>query len=126
MAQTPTVGDKSKVSDKPGVTNNTNDPSSAAKKTTSGKVRVEVVNASGIADAGDKIASILKGQGIEVTGVNSVSNGYKSTVIISNTADSNVVNKLTGLPFKYSLQVINDDGKSTDAVVVIGKDYTGK
>ena len=84
------------------------------------------MNASGVADAGDRIASILRGQGLEVTGVNSVSNSYKNTVVISNTTDSRVVNKLTGLPFKYSLQVTNDDVKTSDAIVVIGKDYTGK
>ncbi|WP_378957139.1 LCP family protein [Pelosinus sp. sgz500959] len=121
------VPDKSKTTDKSVTPDKTTDSTKAgAKSSTSGKVRVEIVNASGVADAGDKIAGILRGQGIEVTGVNTVSNAYKNTVVISNTTDSGVVNKLTGLPFKYSLQVTNDEGKSSDAVVVIGKDYTGK
>lgn len=118
---------KAKTTDKASVVDKSKDTSKAVAKTpTSSKVRVEVINASGIADAGDKIASILGSQGIEVVGVNNVSNSYRNTVIISNTTDSGVVSKLTGLPFKYSLQVTNDEGKSTDAIVVIGKDYAGK
>ena len=121
------TADKAKTTDKASVVDKSKDTSKAvAKKPVSSKVRVEVINASGIADAGDKIASILGSQGIEVVAVNNVSNSYRNTVIISNTTDSGVVSKLTGLPFKYSLQVTNDEGKSTDAIVVIGKDYSGK
>ena len=119
----PIVPDKPKVDDKTGSSNNSNE---STKPATSGKVRVEVINASGIPDAGDKIASVLRGQGIEVTGVNSVTNAYKNTVIVTSTTDSRVVSKLSGLPFKYSMNVTTDDSKSTDAVVVIGKDYAGK
>lgn len=128
--QTPksaTTSDKSKTTDKTGSPNKTTDSNKpTTKSNVSNKVRVEVINGSGVADAGDKIASILRSQGLEVTGVNSVPNTYRSTVVISNTTDSGVVSKLTGLPFNYSLQVTNDEGKSSDAVVVIGKDYTGK
>ena len=113
------IADKETAAKKAAATSKT-----PAKRT--GKVRVEVVNASGVADAGDKIAGILRGQGFEIASVNTVASSYKNTVVISNTEDSSVVNKLNGLPFKYSLQVTNDEGKSTDAVVVIGKDYTGK
>lgn len=116
--------EKAKTTDKDTTAKTADATKTPAKRT--GKVRVEVVNASGVADAGDKVASILRGQGIEVAGVNTVGSSYKNTVVISNTDDSSVVNKLTGLPFKYSLQVTNDEGKSTDAVVVIGKDYSGK
>ncbi|MBP2628780.1 MAG: cell envelope-related transcriptional attenuator [Firmicutes bacterium] len=127
VSDKPKIADKSKTGDKPGSVNNSNDPSkSATKNPASGKVRVEVINASGTSDAGDKIASTLRGQGIEVTGVMNVTNAYKNTVIVTNTTDSGVVNKLTGLPFKYSMNVTNDESKSTDAVVVIGKDYEGK
>lgn len=122
-----TLPDKSKVTGKSTAQDKVGDGTKTeTKSSTSSRVRVEVVNASGVADAGDRIASILRGQGLEVTGVNSVSNSYKNTVVISNTTDSRVVNKLTGLPFKYSLQVTNDDVKTSDAIVVIGKDYTGK
>jgi len=119
--------DKTKTSDKVGAVDKSKELSNTTtKKPTSNKVRVEIINASGVSDAGDRIASILGNQGIEVVGVNNVSNSYRNTVIISSTTDSGVVNKLTGLPFKYSLQITNDDGKNTDAVVVIGKDYAGK
>ena len=115
-----TPPDKPKIGDKTGTANNSNDSSR------SGKVRVEIINASGITDAGDKIAGMLRNQGIEVTNVMNITNAYKNTVIVTNTTDSRVVNKLTGLPFKYSMNVTSDDSKSTDAVVVIGKDYAGK
>jgi len=118
VPKAPTVPDKPKVVDKPVI--------DSSKRSTSDKVRVEVVNASGIPDAGDKIASMLRAQGIEVTGVNSVSSAYKNSTIITSTTDSRVVSKLSGLPFKYSMNVTTDDSKSTDAVVVIGKDYAGK
>lgn len=119
--------DKSKTTDKSTVPDKTNDSTkTGAKTSTSDKVRVEIINASGVADAGDKIASMLRGQGIDVASVSTITNSYKNTVVISSTTDSKVVGKLTGLPFKYSLQVTNDEGKSTDAVIVIGKDYAGK
>jgi len=127
VPKTPTAPDKKKVADKAGTVNKSNVPSKdAAKKPVSSKVRVEVINASGMSEAGEKIASILIGQGIEVTGVMNVTNTYKNTVIVTNTTNSTVINKLTGLPFKYAMNVTNDDSKSSDAVVLIGKDYDGK
>lgn len=126
-SQTTTSSDKTTTANKSVTSDKTNDAAkTGTKSSATGKVRVEIVNASGAADAGDKVASILRSQGIEVTGVNTVGNVYRNTVVISNTTDSKVVNKLSALPFKYSLQVTNDDGKSSDGVVVIGKDYTGK
>jgi len=127
VPKTPTALDNTKIADKAGTVNKSNVPSKdVTKKPVSGKVRVDVINASGIPDAGDKIASILRGQGIEVSGVMNVTNTYKSTVIVTNTTNSTVINKLTGLPFKYAMNVTNDDSKSSDAVVLIGKDYDGK
>ncbi|MBC8014443.1 MAG: LCP family protein [Sporomusaceae bacterium] len=123
VPKTAVVPDKPKTTVKPG----TSEPVKGVTKTPiSTKVRVEVINASGVAEAGDAIAKILRGQGIEVTSVMNVTNTYKSTVIVTNTADSGVVKKLTGLPFKYSMNITNDSAKSTDAVVVIGKDYESK
>lgn len=124
VPKTAAVPDKPKTTDKPVTKSIPNDPAKGAvKNPISSKVRVEVINASGTAEAGDKVASILRGKGIEVTSVMNVTNTYKSTVIVTNTADNGVVSKLTGLPFKYSMNITNDSGKSTDAVVVIGKDY---
>ncbi|MDF2633965.1 MAG: cell envelope-related transcriptional attenuator [Pelosinus sp.] len=119
-----TTVDKSKKTEKPDTSTSTSKP--VMKKVSSTKVSVEVVNASGVADVGDKVADILRGQGLEVASVTNTQNAYKNTVIISNTTDSTVVNKLSSLPFKYSLQITKDEGKTIDAVVVVGKDYTGK
>ena len=46
-----------------------------------------------------------------------------NTVVISNTTNGAVVNKLTGLPFKYVLRITKDDSRSTEFTVVIGQDY---
>lgn len=118
---------------KPNQTAKPNDPSKAAQpnlppKPTpptapAGKVKVEVLNASGSPEAGDKMAGILRSQGLEVTGVSNITTSYKNTVVIANTADSSVVNKLTGLPFRYDLQVAKEEGKTTQATVIVGKDY---
>lgn len=119
-----TAADKSKRAEKPD--SSSEKGKDVNKKVNSAKVSVEVVNASGVAEAGDKVAEILRGQGLEVASVTNTANAYRNTVVISNTTDSRVVNKLSALPFKYSLQVTKDEGKTIDAVVVIGKDYTGK
>ncbi len=114
--------EKAKTADK--VTTN----ATGSSKTTArnGKVRVEIVNASGVSNAGDKMASVLRGQGIEVASISNTSSSSNNTVIVSSTTNSTVVGKLNGLPFNYSLQITNNEGKSTDAVVIIGKDYIGK
>lgn len=133
LSKSVSVPDKSKIVDKAKSENKTTtvsdskEPSkSATKNAASDRVRVEIINASGMPDAGDKMASVLRSQGIEVTGVMNVTNAYRNTVIVTHTTNSEVVNKLTGLPFKYSMNVTTDDSKSTDAVVVIGKDYETK
>jgi hypothetical protein len=120
----PTEPEKPKTTDKP---NSPEKPSTISPvPPTPTKIRVEVINASGAADAGDKIAAILRSQGFEVTGVSNLTTPYKNTVVISNTTNSAVVNRLTGMPFQYTLQVTKDDSKATQATVVVGKDYTGK
>ncbi|HEY3426027.1 MAG TPA: LCP family protein [Negativicutes bacterium] len=120
----PTDPEKPKTTDKP---NSPEKPSTISPvPPTPAKIKVEVINASGAADAGDKIAAILRSQGFEVTGVSNLTTPYKNTVVISNTTNSAVVNRLTGMPFEYTLQVTKDDTKATQATVVVGKDYTGK
>ena len=115
-----TDANKPKTTDKP------SSSSLASTQTVPAKIRVEVVNASGAADAGSKMASILRDQGFEVARVSSLTTPQKNTVIISNTTNSAVVGKLSDLPFAYALQVSKDDGKGTQATVVIGKDFADK
>ena len=115
--------EKPKTPEKPGTSTDVSKP---VMKSVNAKVSVEVLNASGVADAGDKVAEVLRSQGFEVAGVTSTPNAYKNTVVISNSTNSTVVNKLSSLPFKYTLQITKDEGKSTDGIVVIGKDYAAK
>lgn len=123
-AEKSTAPEKPKKPEKPDASSDTSKP--VVKKAAASKVSIEVVNASGVADSGEKVAEALRSQGFEVSSVSNTQNAYKNTVVISNTTDSTVVNKLSSLPFKFSLQITKDESRATDAVVVIGKDYTGK
>nr|WP_092072695.1 LCP family protein [Dendrosporobacter quercicolus]NSL48925.1 LCP family protein [Dendrosporobacter quercicolus DSM 1736]SDM48435.1 transcriptional attenuator, LytR family [Dendrosporobacter quercicolus] len=94
-----------------------------AKSTSPAKVKVEVLNASGSESAGKEIAAVLKKQGFEVVGVANLTVAYRNTVVVSNTTNSNVVNKLTNMPFHYSLQVTKDESKDVQATILVGTDY---
>lgn len=107
-----------KPSDKPDTA-----PTKPAKPPVPDKISVTVVNASGNSAAGAKMAAILKGQGFEVVGVSTSTTVANDTIVVSYTTNGAVVNKLTGLPFKYVLQITRDDNRPTQAAVLIGKDY---
>ena len=85
------------------------------------QIRATIVNCSGNPASADKMANLLRNNGIAVGGV---SNGSEqgSSVIVSHTQNSWVVSKLAGLPFRYSLRV-NKNGDSPEATVYIGKDF---
>ena len=70
-----------------------------------GKVRVEIVNASGFSDAGERAATMARNRGFEVASVSGSSARQKNTLIVSHTMNNAVVNKLTALPFNYILQI---------------------
>lgn len=116
----PTDATKPKAADKPSTTQ------PKAPEAASGKIRVEVVNASGSADAGNKVAATLRSQGFEVSGVSTLTTPYPNTVVISNSTSSAVLNKFSDVPFKYKLQINKDEDASVQATVVVGKDYIGK
>lgn len=90
------------------------------------KNSIAIVNASGDKNAGAKMAEVLREKGFEVAGVTTGATVANNTVVISYSTSGSVVNKLTGLPFKYVLQISRDDSKSTVAAVVIGKDFATK
>lgn len=106
------------VSPKPG-----DKPAEPAKPPVPGKVTVAVINASGTPALGAKMADILKARGFEVTAVTASATPVNNTVVVSYTTSGAVVNKLTGLPFKYVLQITRNDTQPTNAAVFIGKDY---
>lgn len=113
----PTEPNKAKQPEKPAA-----EPAKNQQSLT-GKIKVEVINASGSSEAGNKAAAALKGQGFEVVGVSTLTTPYPNTVIISNTTNGTVLNKFSSLPFKYKLQINKDEEAGTQATVVIGKDY---
>lgn len=89
---------------------------------TSSKPHVYIVNASGQNSAGLKMSSILKEHGFVVAGINHSGVIRKNTAIVLHVQDSSMVNKLSGLPFKYLLQ-INNAQKDAHATVIIGQDF---
>jgi LCP family protein required for cell wall assembly len=94
-----------------------------SKSTAPARITVAVVNASGSADAGSKIAAMLRAQGLDVISISSGAS-QRGTTVISNTDNSSVVSKLKNLPFPYSLQ-INNGGTGATATVIVGKDFAG-
>ncbi|MCE5287144.1 MAG: LCP family protein [Pelosinus sp.] len=88
------------------------------------QITVSVVNASGSAGAGNKIAAMLRAQGLEVTSVSASGSVQSGTTVIANTDNSSVVSKLKNLPFPYSLQVHSGGGAAT-ATVIVGRDFAG-
>lgn len=99
------------------------DAGKSAKPPVPDKITVAIINASGNPNAAAKMTTLLKNQGFEVAGVSTATTVSNNSAVISYTVNNAVVNRLTGLPFKYVLQVTKDDSKGTQAAVVIGKDY---
>lgn len=112
----PKAPDKPKVADKPKV------PES--KPVASSKLRFEVVNASGVPEAGDKMAALLRSQGYDVVSVAGISAANKNTVVVANSSEAS--GKLTGLPFRYALQVNQDVSRANTVKVIVGKDYVSQ
>lgn len=90
------------------------------------KLRVEIINSSGDAEAGAKMAALMRNQGFEVAGVTTTTNANKNTIVVAHSSNEAVVGKLTGLPFKYALQVTKNDSRAGIVQVVVGKDFVDK
>ncbi|WP_346356124.1 LCP family protein [Azotosporobacter soli] len=120
-----TTDPKAKTPEKPGDPKKPLDPKKpgADSANASGKVRIEVVNVSGEDGAGAKMATLLRQQGFEVVSVSGSGGGTKNTTVVAN--GTATANKLSGLPFRYTMQV-NQSGGSSDAVVMVGKDFVNK
>ena len=109
----PKAPNKPTTTDKPKVP----EPKAAA----SGKLQFEVVNASGISGAGEKMAATLRGQGYNVISVSGSDSGNKNTLVVANSSEAS--GRLTGLPFNYALQINNDSSRANVVKVIVGKDY---
>ena len=68
------------------------------------------------------MAALLRRQGFDVVGV-STGTSRGNTVVISNSNDNSVINRLNSLPFDYALQISRNEGSSTQATVIVGKDF---
>lgn len=121
LPQNTKLAELPKSPNKPGEVTKASEPDKP-KAPANGRVRVSVVNASGVAAAGERMASTLRSQGFEVTGVSSGS-VRSNTVVVSNTNDSSVVNRLNNLPFDYALQITRNEGSGVQATVIVGKDF---
>ena len=116
------VVDAPKNPTRPNDTTRANEPVSPKAPAATGRLRVSVVNGSGSAAAGDRMAALLRRQGFDVVGV-STGTSRGNTVVISNSNDNSVINRLNSLPFDYALQISRNDGGSTQATVIVGKDF---
>lgn len=120
--------DKGKVIEKPKTAGQTVSPAAVQSASTAndGKVRLEIVNASGSPEAGERAAAMARSRGFEVTGISGSSARQKNTLVISHTMNNAVVNKLTALPFNYVLQVTKDDSRTIPVTIVLGSDFVEK
>jgi polyisoprenyl-teichoic acid--peptidoglycan teichoic acid transferase len=84
------------------------------------KVRVEIVNSSGVSSTGAKIAAMMREQGFEVSSITQ-GNPTANTVVISHTGNSAVVDKLNSLSFRCAVQVKREEN-SNSITVIVGKD----
>jgi len=88
------------------------------------KVRVEIINASGDSQAGAKMASILLARGFEVTAINNSANNLRrSTLITMRSVNNALIDKLSSIPFHYSVQMSNGNAKDAPITVTIGQDF---
>ena len=82
-----------------------------------------LVDASGQSGAGEKIASVMASRGFEVLGVATHDVVIRTTVVTSYTQDPSVLTRLTGLPFRYVLNVSEDASRTAPVRVLIGQDH---
>ncbi len=92
------------------------------------QISVEIINASGVPEATGKMSSFLRGRGFHVSDVMNTSSLRRNTLIVLHTANntaitSAVVDKLSGMPFGYALQISSDGAKDAQVTVIIGQDY---
>ena len=91
-----------------------------------GPIKADIINASGSAAAGDKMAAQLRQQGFVITQIVSSGSINRNTIVIAHTTQDQVLNKVTSLPFNYALQVSPQANSGTQVTVVVGKDYSGR
>ncbi len=89
------------------------------------RLAAELVNASGQDEAGNKISKVMQSRGFEVVGVSTMETNIRTTVVTSYTQHPSVISKLTGLPFKYVLNIAEDSTRTVPVRVLIGHDYGG-
>ena len=70
------------------------------------------------------MAALLRGQGYDVVSVAGISTANKNTVVVANSSEAS--SKLTGLPFRYALQVNSDDSRANTVKLIVGKDYVSQ
>ena len=86
------------------------------------KLQFEVINASGVTGAGEKMAASLRGQGYTVVSVSGSGSANRNTLVVANSSEASA--RLTSLPFNYALQINNDSSRANVVQVIVGKDYT--
>lgn len=87
------------------------------------RMAAELVNASGEIGAGLKIADIMQSRGFEVVSLETTGTTVRATIVTAYTQHSSVVSKLTSLPFRYVLNIVEDSTREIPVRVLIGQDH---
>ncbi|MDL2280892.1 LCP family protein [Selenomonadales bacterium OttesenSCG-928-I06] len=86
-------------------------------------IKVDIINASGSKEAGQRVTSAMRNQGFIVTGLINSSNIKENTIVVAYADSENVTRKLASIPFDYILQISEDKSKADKITIVVGKDY---
>lgn len=87
------------------------------------RFRAEIINASGMDEAGAKVSSELKKQGFEVVAVTQAAKQERTTTVIEHSGNDAVIKKVSSLPFEYNLSLLKDGVKNAEVTVIVGKNY---
>jgi LCP family protein required for cell wall assembly len=88
------------------------------------KLQVEIINANGQSGLAARVAQIMDKRGFSVAGLSNAAAQKNTVIILHGGEDFSLVDKLSGLPFKFQLQTDNDRAKKSIITIIIGLDYT--
>ena len=115
--------DKDKASVKEKNQDKTSQKEKSEQKTPETTIKVDIINASGSKEVGQRVTSAMRNQGFIVTGLINSSNIKGNTIVVAYADSENVTRKLASIPFDYILQISEDKNKADKITIVVGQDY---
>lgn len=90
------------------------------------KIKIELINSSGVKSSLTAVESLLKKQGYTITKTSSTTKENKNTAIINNTkVEQNVLQDIKSLLNTGVIQNSNNSSSKADITIVIGTNYNG-